>query len=261
MLDLRLILREQNPDPMSRPTPADIKSHLFFSSIDFTALWAIPAVPMKTGISPPVQSSANPTESDIWAVFDDEGSDGGIDEEEDDSMLPEDGVDLRRAISTASRHRASPHYDHHAAAKAVLSVDDPSTATSRRGRQSSGGSLEPPRFNWVDAPWRKKKRGWSAGSRSARTSSSSSANRTALTGLLETMGISSIGSASSGATTAVSASASGVLPLSKSAGSAGSGQGEINLADAPPSILPKTRAVAPTAEDHPISISAPDGSL
>ena len=215
---------------------------------------------MKTGITPPVQSSANPTESDIWAVFDDDGSDGGIDEEEGESMLPDDGVGLRRAVSTADRHRASPHYDHHAAAKAVLSVDDPSSPTSRRGRQSSGGSLEPPRFNWAEAPWRRKKtRGWSAGSRSVRTSSSSSANRTALTGLLETMGISSIGSASSGATTAVSGS--GLLPLSKS--SAGSGHGEINLADAPPPPppnQPKAKETTPSMQDQ-VTVPPPDDAL
>ena len=201
-----------NPEPTSRPTPAEIKSHPFFASIDFTSLWTIPAVPMRTGITPPIASSANPTESDIWAVFD-EGSDGDFDEDDENEevVLPEDGAGLRRQISTASRHRQSPHFDHKAAAKAVLSVDDPSTK-SRRSRLGSGGSLEPPRFSWTDAPWRRKRRGLSAGSTSARTSSSSSANRTALTGLLETMGISSSsGGTGSGATTAVSGS--GVLPF------------------------------------------------
>ncbi|ORX34124.1 hypothetical protein BD324DRAFT_636704 [Kockovaella imperatae] len=191
-----------NLDPNARPTPGDIKAHPFFADLDFSNIWNIPVVTMHTGITRPVIPSSNPTESDIWAVFD-EGSDGEFDEDENDDTIPQAGNSamLGRQLSTASKNRSSTRFDHRAAAKAVQSVDDPSTVN--RSSRLSAGSFEPPRFSWADAPWRRKHRGLSTGSRSARTSSSSSANRTALSGLLETMGIgsSNTGSGSPGTIT------------------------------------------------------------
>lgn len=120
---------------------------------------------MYTGLMKPVASLANADpDTDIWAVFEDEVSDGGF---EYDDVQPEGEAD----------HRHSPQFDRDAAAHAVRHVD-----------QGSFRSLEPPRPAFAVTP-SQRTRGWSSGSRSARTSSSSSNNRTALTGLLETMGM------------------------------------------------------------------------
>ena len=213
-----------NLEPTQRPTPSEIKTHPFFASIDFPSLWTIPVPAMSTGITPPAPTLTHAdTESDIWAVFDDEVSDGGFQQDvEDESFAPDAQAGVMRQFSTNSRHRNSPHFDGSAAAKAVKAVDG--RPKSRPSRQSSGGSLEPPRFGWAENSWLKKKRGWSTGSQSARTSSSSSNNRMALTGLLETMGISSMASSNSGATSAggQSASTSGVKR-----DPASSGKGEV----------------------------------
>ena len=130
---------------------------------------------MSTGLNKPVQTLANVApDSDMWAVFDDEVSDGGF--EFDDAETP-------MSERTDERHFGlEPQYDRHAAADAVQMIDHPEV------RRGSHGSLEPPRPAFVDVE-KKKGRKWSTGTKSARTSSSSSNNRTALTGLLETMGI------------------------------------------------------------------------
>lgn len=158
---------------------------------------------IQTGITPPVATLANvDPQSDMWAVFDDEVSDGGY--EDDDAASPTEQAQLSRAASTRAHnrqlsaeypHRWSPQYDHLAAAEAVRSVDLVDSplrarmqADEERERESDAvvdTELDPPRPGWMDSV--RKKRGFSRGS--ARTSSSSSANRTALTGLLESMGI------------------------------------------------------------------------
>jgi len=166
----------QKLETSSRPVPSEIKNHPFFLDIDFSTLWQTPAPIMSSGLAKPSQTTANhPTDSEVWAVFDDEVSDGGF---EFDDAEPSGEV----GRSDQRDHSAEPRYDRHAAADAVQFVD-----YSRR-RAGSDGSLEPPRPAFVDGQ-KKKGSKWSSGTRSARTSSSSSNNRTALTGLLETMGI------------------------------------------------------------------------
>jgi 3-phosphoinositide dependent protein kinase-1 len=220
---------EQDLDTASRPTAADIKAHPFFSSIDFATIWTTPAPPMSTGISKPVITLANiDPQSDMWAVFDDDVSDGGFGDDADleNAGMPHDASSVPphaqareqsqghghvRQVSSEDLHRWSPQYDHLAAADAVRSVDltDPSMhVDSVHGGSTGVGAdahevaddpeLDPPRPGWMDSVRNRKKRGFSRGS--ARTSSSSSANRTALTGLLESMGIHSIGQTGSGRT-------------------------------------------------------------
>lgn len=161
------VLLFKNLDPAQRLTASDIKSHPFFAPINLSTLWTSPAPTMSTGLSKPTATLASiEPDSDIWAVFEDEVSDGGF---EFDSPRPE--------ADTGDDHRHSPQFDHTAAASAVRNVDE-----------GSEDSLEPPRPSFADLP-KQRTRGWSSGKWSARTSSSSSGNRTALTGLLETMGM------------------------------------------------------------------------
>lgn len=150
-------------------------------------LWRYPAPQICTGLIGPINVNANaPMDSDVWAVFDDEVSDGGFEYDDDE-------VDLTERDSHRRPPNAEPEFDRRAAADAVQSVDD------SRQRSGSSGSLEPPRPAFVEGE-RRKGRKWSVGTKSARTSSSSSNNRNALSGLLETMGIhSSTGSISGGA--------------------------------------------------------------
>ena len=174
---------------------------------------------MSTGLTKPVITLANiDPQSDMWAVFDDDVSDGGFGDDADlenagmphdpstsaphaDSKVQSQGH--QRVMSTEDPHRWSPQYDHVAAAQAVRTVDladTPSSPTPAHaahvGGEGEGDELDPPRPGWMDSV--RKKRGFSRGS--ARTSSSSSANRTALTGLLESMGIHSMGQPGSGRT-------------------------------------------------------------
>lgn len=168
---------KQHLDPAQRLTPAEIKSHPFFASIDFALLWTSPAPTISTGLTKPVQTLATASQdSEVWAVFDDEVSDGGFEFDDDDPVGPHS--------PSARDHSAEPRFDRYAAAEAVQYVDDPRPATG------STESLEPPRPGFAEGQ-RKKGRKWSTGSKSARTSSSSSNNRTALSGLLETMGLAS----------------------------------------------------------------------
>ena len=174
-------LMRQKLETSSRPLPSDIKNHPFFADVEFANLWQMPAPTMSSGLTKPAQAQGNnPTDSDVWAVFDDEGSDGGFEFDDAEPTAEADSFSRRD-------HSAEPRYDRHAAADAVQAVHD----THRR--QGSTGSLEPPRPAFVDGP-KKKGRKWSTGTKSTRTSSSSSNNRTALTGLLETMGIHSYAS-------------------------------------------------------------------
>lgn len=206
-------------DGNSRPTASDLKAHPFFASIDWSTIWTIPAPPMSTGLTKPVITLANiDPQSDMWAVFDDDVSDGGFGDDADlenagmphdpstsaphaDSKVQSQGH--QRVMSTEDPHRWSPQYDHVAAAQAVRTVDLADTPSSpipahaaHLGGEGEGDELDPPRPGWMDSV--RKKRGFSRGS--ARTSSSSSANRTALTGLLESMGIHSMGQPGSGRT-------------------------------------------------------------
>ena len=127
---------------------------------------------MSTGLTKPVSNIATvDLNSEVWAVFEDEVSDGGFEYDEPRPEIEED-------------HRRSPLFDRDAAADAVRNV----------GRKEVY-NFEPPRPAFADAP-HQKARGWSSGSGSVRTSSSSSNNRTALTGLLETMGMMGISSGS-----------------------------------------------------------------
>lgn len=177
--------------PAQRPTPAEIKTHRFFAPIDFSSVWQIPAPPISTGLTKPVETLASlPPDNDIWAVFDDEVSDGGFQYDDDGEEASPGGHGSRPAhhsplgavVGAHSQHRtegdfaygASPVYDHRAAARAVAAVDD----------------LVPPRPAWMDSPSpspggakSRKPRGWSRGS--ARTNSSSSSRGAALAGLLE----------------------------------------------------------------------------
>ncbi|KAL1405182.1 serine/threonine protein kinase [Vanrija albida] len=159
-----------NLSPTGRPTPQLIKAHPFFEDVDWNTIWTIPAPPIHTGLSPPVQTLAQVTiDSDVWAAFESDASDGEFDDEE----RPYD---------------KEPRFDRLAAANAVEAVDHPGLHLPSRN-QTPGPSedLNPPRRAWLDEeaattpPRRKPKtRGWS-------TSSSSSGGR--LSGLLESMGI------------------------------------------------------------------------
>ncbi|TXT04937.1 hypothetical protein VHUM_04020 [Vanrija humicola] len=145
-----------NLSPTGRPTPQLIKAHPFFEDVDWNTIWTIPSSPIHTGLSPPVPTLAQVTlDSDVWAAFESDVSDGEFD---NDDERPYD---------------KEPRFDRLAAANAVEAVDHPE-------------DLNPPRRAWLDedaaTPPRRqpKTRGWS-------TSSSSSGGR--LSGLLESMGI------------------------------------------------------------------------
>lgn len=171
-----------NPDPTLRPTASDIKSHSFFASIDFGGLWTIPAPTISSGLTRPVAAlTSSDSNSDVWAVFDDEVSDGGF-EYDDDEVSPDD--------------TDRPKYDQTAAADAVRHIDNHSPngdlTVPQYPFQDAGsegdGDLQPPRPSFVDAsPNRKWGRGRLGSKGSERTSSSSSTNRHALSGLLESL--------------------------------------------------------------------------
>lgn len=136
----------------------------------------------------------------MWAVFEDEVSDGGFDLDDEDIGAKADNAMLQPTVSDHPRqksHRLSPQYDARAAAQAVWSVDspdaapppDPFDAQAGEGQGGRENDLQPPKPSFFDSPSStpRKNRGLSRGS--VRSSSSSSGNRMALTGLLETMGI------------------------------------------------------------------------
>jgi hypothetical protein len=202
----------QHLEPSQRPSPSEIKSHPFFSSIEWSTLWTSAAPRIATGLTKPVVTLANvQPDSDIWAVFEDEVSDGGFPyDEEDEPGGP--GVPGRpHSPPRPHAHRGSPLYDQQAAADAVASVDWPSQISGDVSRFDHESDLEPPRPAWIDGVPRK--RGWSRGSH--RTSSSGSGNRTALAGLLETMGIHNRPGSSR---TSNSAKSDEARPLSRSSG-------------------------------------------
>lgn len=174
-----------DPDPTSRPTAAEIKSQPFFASTDFSSLWTCPAPPIRSGITRPVEAlTSADSNNDIWAVFDDEVSDGGF-EYDDEEVVPDDQTDR-------------PKLDHAAAADAVrhtdANLDDDMTAPrypfqdAGSDGSGSGSDLQPPRPSFVEAsPNRNWGRGRLGSNGSERTSSSSSTNRNALSGLLESL--------------------------------------------------------------------------
>jgi 3-phosphoinositide dependent protein kinase-1 len=139
-------------EPKGRPTPQEIKAHPFFAGVDWNNIWSAPAPKIRTGMSPPQPTLAQVAlDSDVWAAFDDDESDGEFGD-----------------------HSQEPQYDRFAAAEAVQAVDYPED------------DLDPPRPAWLEEeigprpPRQPKPRGWS-------TSSSSCGGR--LSGLLDTMGI------------------------------------------------------------------------
>lgn len=150
-----LIERCLNLDPTKRPTAHQLKSDPFFSTIDWSTIWQITAPVAHTGMNPPQKTLASiRMDSDVWAVFDDDGSEG--------SYSPVDDP-----------HNQEPQYDRYAAASAVKAVDNP-----------YDDDLDPPRPGWLvgePGPLKPHKpRGWS-------TSSSSSGGR--LSGLLDAVGL------------------------------------------------------------------------
>lgn len=151
-----LVERCLHLDPRKRPSPQQIKSHPFFSGIDWTTIWQIPAPEAATGMTPPQETLASiRMDSDVWAVFDDDGSEGAGSSPREDP------------------HSQEPQYDRYAAASAVKAVDN-----------AYDEEFDPPRPGWLvgePGPLRSHKpRGWS-------TSSSSSGGR--LSGLLDAVGI------------------------------------------------------------------------
>lgn len=63
----------QKLDPSERPTATEIKSHVYFETVDFNALWTIPAPVISTGlVAPSGPSGGVRVDSDVWDVFDDE---------------------------------------------------------------------------------------------------------------------------------------------------------------------------------------------
>ncbi|BEI87169.1 hypothetical protein CcaverHIS002_0705150 [Cutaneotrichosporon cavernicola] len=135
-----------------RPNPQEIKTHPFFAGVDWNNIWSAPAPKITTGMTLPQKTLAQVAlDSDVWAAFDDDESDGEFGD-----------------------HSQEPQYNRFAAAEAVQAVDFPDE------------ELDPPRPAWLEEevgprpPRQPKPRGWS-------TSSSSSGGR--LSGLLDTMGI------------------------------------------------------------------------
>ena len=166
-----------NLDPTKRPSIAEIKAHPFFATVDWSTLWTCSAPILHTGLNKPVTTLATvDPNSDIWAVFDDEVSDGGFEYDDGPSSSAPSAPQSPTIPQDLSRE---PRLDHHAAAQALHSTHAGLFAPAHEAgsdlENSAYGDLEPPR------------RAWMGGSRSARTSSSSSGNRMALTGLLESM--------------------------------------------------------------------------
>ncbi|WWD18183.1 hypothetical protein CI109_102632 [Kwoniella shandongensis] len=178
-----------NLDPNLRPSIPDIKSHPFFALTDFLTIWTAPAPTIKTGLREPVATLASlDPASDVWAVFDDEVSDGGFEYDQDEE--PDSADERERA--------KEPRFDRHAAAHAVHQVDNPDssvTYTPDAGPHIDLSEvLDPPRPAYAQQAEqdRRKSRGWSHGS------SSSGGNRSALTGWLETMRIGGNGGTNGG---------------------------------------------------------------
>ncbi|KAK8865634.1 hypothetical protein IAR55_000779 [Kwoniella newhampshirensis] len=171
-----------NLDPNLRPSTSDIKSHPFFALTDFSTIWTVAAPTISTGLRPPVATLASlDPASDMWAVFDDEVSDGGFEYDQDEE--PD---------SVEERERAKePRFDRHAAEHAVHQVDNPGSSLTYNPDDGNhvdlSEALDPPRPAYAQEAQqeqdRRKSRGWSHGS------SSSGGNRSALTGWLETMRI------------------------------------------------------------------------
>ena len=161
---------------------------------------------MSTGLAKPVATLASvDPDSDIWAVFEDEVSDGCFPHNEEagdhfaEDFEPSEEPPSRiptHDIPKPHTHRGSPLFDRQAAESAVAAVDD----------------LIPPRPPWTQEGQRKGK-GWSRGSH--RTSSSSSASRTALNGLLETMGIQPFQAGGSSTTSRTSVRSDELRPISR----------------------------------------------
>lgn len=177
-----LIDRILNLEPSERPLPADIKAHPFLASCDISSLWTSPAPAISTGMTQPIETLANTdASSDLWAVFDDEVSDGGFEYDDMDGPAPD--------------RTTAPNYDRTAAEDAVRNADNASPREFNEPRyafQDAGsegeGELQPPRPSFVDAsPKGKWGRGRLGSHGSERTSSSSSTNRNALSGLLESL--------------------------------------------------------------------------
>ncbi|WRT65952.1 uncharacterized protein IL334_002903 [Kwoniella shivajii] len=180
-----------NLDPHQRPSVQDIKSHAFFALTNWSTIFTNPAPPIVTGLTQPAAALANlAPDSDPWAVFDDEVSDGGFeyDRDEDEEIVPNEGME-------EDDHTNEPRIDRNAAAYAVRNVDYPGnsvihtpddgphidiTATERLDPPRPAYATESSSSIFKDS---KKNRGWSHGS------SSSGGNRSALTGWLESMRI------------------------------------------------------------------------
>ncbi|WVO13382.1 hypothetical protein L204_100997 [Cryptococcus depauperatus] len=110
-------------DPMQRPSTSSLKSHAFFASIDFEAIWSSPAPEITTGLrGPPPRTSLHP--SDIWGVF--ETSDGDIDEFEydDKPSLSQTFGDSPQYPGQVAEHGHQPKSDHFAAATAATQHDN-----------------------------------------------------------------------------------------------------------------------------------------
>lgn len=142
-------------DPTKRPTAHEVKSHPFFSKIDWSMLWTATPPAIHTGLFPPQASNGQASlDPEVWAAFEDEESDDDF----ADQISPDDDF------------------------------DDDFAGVSFPRQQSPLGSIEdldPPRPAWLDEEGNglghpKKVRGWS-------TSSSSSGGR--LSAWLENMGI------------------------------------------------------------------------
>ncbi|WVW80424.1 hypothetical protein I302_102405 [Kwoniella bestiolae CBS 10118] len=175
-----------NLEPAQRPSVHDIKSHPFFALTDFSTIWTVPAPEMATGLTQPVATLATVApDSDLWAVFDDEVSDGGFEYDRDEEGEQEQEGEREESVD----HSMEPRFDRHAAAHAVRNVDHPHKSVIYSPTDGPhidiAEQLDPPKpsyFNHGNKDERKS-RGWSHGS------SSSGGNRSALTGWLESMRI------------------------------------------------------------------------
>ncbi|KAK6907621.1 AGC/PDK1 protein kinase [Kwoniella mangroviensis CBS 8886] len=181
-----------NLDPAQRPSVQDIKSHPFFALTDFSNIWTIPAPAMATGLTQPVATLANVApDSDLWAVFDDEVSDGGFEYDRDEEDEHEQPHEQEGEHDESIDHSKEPRLDRHAAAHAVRNVDHPHKSVTYSPTEGPhidiAEQLDPPKPSYLshgnNSRDERKSRGWSHGS------SSSGGNRSALTGWLESMRI------------------------------------------------------------------------
>ena len=173
-----LIDRLLASDSSDRPSCEEVKSHVFFDGIDWNTLWTTPAPDIKTGLVAPAPPPTHSASEDIWAVFDEEVSDGGFEFDDGPTSLAPPTSYIDSAGETRD-HRHSPHFDRRAAFNAVLAMDENVLAED----------LEPPRPSFVEET-KRKVRGLSHGSARSGRSSSSSTSRRALGGLLESMRLS-----------------------------------------------------------------------